>query len=349
MGDRVEMVGRLAQWKIDKLGPSSYKKSEPFKVGIWNWYVLFNSEEQNLLRITHPLPDSFFESPMLAHPATFIFPLGSFHSLPASNAAVQEKLLRTLDDFVWPVDTTFVGRFIIDVEFLHLNVCPPNASELVSDCWCLTLDILFETQGGETSSVWPGEGNRQSIASQSSTLGIVSRMLDEAIHADLTIMTTDGTLRAHKAILSASSPVFQSMFHHNLKEKESSTIHIEDMSLESCTALLSYIYGTIKPEDFLKYRLALLGAANKYDIGGLKDICEENLLEDLNSGNVLEMLNEAWFYQLHKLKKGCLVFLFEFGKIHDIRNDEINNFFQHADRELMLEMFQEALSISNPV
>lgn len=174
-------------------------------------------------------------------------------------------------------------------------------------------------------------------------------MLDEAIHADLTIITSDGTLRAHKAIMSASSPVFQSMFHHDLKEKESSTIHIEDMSLESCTALLRYLYGSIKQEDFRKHCLALLGAANKYDIGGLKDLCEESLLEDINSDNVLEMLNEAWLYHLHKLKKGCLTFLFEFGKIYDIRDDEINNLFKHADRELVMEMFQEVLTISNPV
>jgi len=173
-------------------------------------------------------------------------------------------------------------------------------------------------------------------------------MLDEAIHADLTIITADGSLRAHKAVLSASSPVFQSMFHHNLKEKESSTIHIEDMSLESCTALLSFLYGTIKQQDFWKHRLALLGAANKYDIGSLKDICEESLLDDLNSRNVLEMLNEAWFYELPKLKKGCLVFLFEFGKIYDMK-DKMNNFFQHADRELVLEMFQEVLSVSSPI
>ena len=187
----------------------------------------------------------------------------------------------------------------------------------------------------------------QSIATQS-TLSCLSRMLDEAIHADLTIVTADGTLRAHKAILSASSPVFQSMFHHNLKEKESSTILIEDMSLESCMALLSYLYGTIKQDDFWKHRLALLGAANKYDISGLKGVCEESLLEDLNSGNVLERLNEAWLYQLHKLKKGCLTFLFEFGKIYDVR-DEISNFFQHAHRELMLEMFQEVLTVWKPV
>nr|KYP69964.1 TD and POZ domain-containing protein 2 [Cajanus cajan] len=324
MGDRVETLARLAQWRIENFGPSSYKKSDSFKVGIWNWYF---SIVRNKYLYIHLFPEPSSVSKDYPPFARFILRVSSagssrtFHISP-----VQEKLLRTHDDFVWSVDTTFVGRFIIDVEFLDLKICPPN--------------------GGETSSVWPSEGNSHSIAFQNGTLRILSRMIEEAIHADLTIITADGTLRAHKAVLSASSPVFQSMFHHNLKEKESSTIHIQDMSLESCTALLSYIYGTIKQEDFWKHRLALLGAANKYDLGGLKDICEESLMEDLHSGNVLEMLNEAWFYQLLKLKKGCLEFLFKFGKVHDIREDEMNNFFQHADRELMLEMFQEMLSIS---
>lgn len=186
----------------------------------------------------------------------------------------------------------------------------------------------------------------QSLATQS-TLRCLSRMLDESIHADVIINTADGTIRSHKAILSASSPVFHSMFLHNLKEKESSTIYIEDMSTEACTALLTYLYGTIKQEDFWKHRLALLGAANKYDIADLKDACEESLLEDINTGNVLERLQEAWLYQLNKLKKGCLMYLFDFGKIYDIR-DEINNFFRQADRELMLEMFQEVLTVWKP-
>lgn len=186
----------------------------------------------------------------------------------------------------------------------------------------------------------------QSLAVQS-TLRCLSRMLDESIHTDVIINTADGTVRAHKAILSASSPVFHSMFQHNLKEKESSTIDIEDMSTESCLALLSYLYGTIKQEDFWKHRLVLLGAANKYDITDLKHSCEESLLEDINTENVLERLQEAWLYQLSNLKKGCLTYLFGFGKIYDIR-DEINNFFRQADRELMLEMFQEVLTVWKP-
>ncbi|XP_031272395.1 BTB/POZ domain-containing protein At1g21780-like [Pistacia vera] len=326
MGDsRVETISRLAQWRIENFGPCSYKKSDAFKVGIWNWHLSVEKNRYLYIRL-FPEPSRLSkEQPPIA---SFVLRV----SIAGANrkpyiSPVHERLLRTCEDFVWPVDTMFQGRFIIDVDFLDLKVCPLN--------------------GGLPSSIWPCDGLMQRVSSQS-TLRCLSRMLDEGIHADVAIHAADGTLKAHKAVLAASSPVFQSMFHHNLKEKESSIINIEDMSVESCMALLSYVYGTIKQEDFWKHRLSLLGAANKYDIADLKDACEDSLMEDINSANVLERLQEAWLYQLNKLKKGCLMYLFDFGKIYDVR-DEINNFFRQADRELMLEMFQEVLTVWKPV
>ncbi|TXG52992.1 hypothetical protein EZV62_022161 [Acer yangbiense] len=326
MGDsRVETISRLAQWRIDNFGPCSYKKSDPFKVGIWNWHLSIEKNRYLYIRL-FPEPSRVSkEQPPLAK---FVLRV----STTAANrkpyiSPIHERLLRTCEDFVWPVDSTFLGRFIIDVEFLDLKICPMN--------------------GGEAGSIWPSDGIMQSVSAQNA-LGCLSRMLNEHIHTDVTIHTAEGTLKAHKAILSASSPVFQSMFLHDLREKESSTIYIEDMSQESCMTLLSYLYGTIEQEDFWKHRLALMGAANKYDIADLKDACEDSLLEDINSGNVLERLQEAWLYQLNKLKKGCLMYLFDFGKIYDIK-DEITNFFRQADRELMMEMFQEVLTVWKPV
>ncbi|KAL3513636.1 hypothetical protein ACH5RR_026353 [Cinchona calisaya] len=324
MDSKVETISRLAQWRIDNFGPATYKRSDPFKIGIWNWNLSVEKNRYMYIRL-FPEPSRVSkEQPPVARFILRVTTTGTNRKPYIS--PIHERLLRTSDDFVWPIDTTFQGRFIIDVEFLDLKICPLN--------------------GGEASPIWPSDGVMQSLATQS-TLRCLSRMLDEAIHADVIINTADGTVRSHKAILSASSPVFHSMFLHNLKEKESSTIHIEDMSTESCTALLSYLYGTIKQEDFWKHRLALLGAANKYDIADLKDACEESLLEDINTSNVLERLQEAWLYQLNKLKKGCLMYLFDFGKIYDIR-DEIDNFFRHAERELMLEMFQEVLTVWKP-
>lgn len=326
MGDsKVETISRLAQWRIENFGPCTLKRSDPFKVGIWTWQLSIEKNRYLYIRL-FPEPSRLSkEQPPIAKFVLRVTTSGTNRRPYIS--PIHERLLRTSDDFVWPVDSTFHGRFIIDVEFLDLKICP--------------------TAGGEATSIWPSDGVLQSLATQS-TLRCLSRMLDESIHADVTINTADGTLKAHKAILSASSPVFHSMFLHNLKEKESSTINIEDMSLDSCMALLSYLYGTIKQVDFWKHRLVLLGAANKYDIADLKDSCEESLMEDINSGNVLERLQEAWLYQLNKLKKGCMMYLFDFGKIYDVR-DEINTFFRQADQELTVEMFQEVLTVWKPV
>ena len=58
----------------------------------------------------------------------------------------------------------------------------------------------------------------------------------------MTINASDGSIGAHRAILAARSPVFESMFAHDLKEKESSTINIDGISIDACKAVLSYIY-----------------------------------------------------------------------------------------------------------
>lgn len=34
---KVETISRLAQWRIESFGPSSYRRSDPFKLGFWNW------------------------------------------------------------------------------------------------------------------------------------------------------------------------------------------------------------------------------------------------------------------------------------------------------------------------
>lgn len=109
----------------------------------------------------------------------------------------------------------------------------------------------------------------------------------------------------------------------------------------------SVIYTVQSSKKIFVNRFALPGAANKYAITHLKDCCEESLLEDINSTNVLERLQDTWLYQLNDLKKGFFVYLFDFGRIYDIKV-EIGNFFIVADRELVSEMFQEVLTNWKP-
>lgn len=168
-------------------------------------------------------------------------------------------------------------------------------------------------------------------------------MLSENIHTDIIINASDGSIGAHRAVLASISPVFRSMFSHDLKEKELSTVNISDMSIEACQAFLNYIYGNIQHDEFLIHRLPLLRAADKYDIEDLKEACHESLLEDIDTKNVLERLQNASLYQLSKLKTACLRYLVKFGKIFDIR-DDFNAFLQCADRDLIAEVFHEVLT-----
>lgn len=233
---------------------------------------------------------------------------------------VRDKQLKSGDDFIWALEVPLTGRFILDVEFLDLKTASPN--------------------GGEERSIWSQEKEDPNTRALSS----LGRMLSESIHTDITILASDGSVGAHRAVLAARSPVFRSMFSHDLKEKEMSAINISDMSIEACQAFLSYIYSNIQYQDFLTHRLDLLRAADKYDVSDLKDACQESLLQDIDAKNVLERLQTASLYRLPSLKVGCLEYLVKFGKIFDII-DEFNAFMQSADRELIGEVVNEILSV----
>lgn len=169
-------------------------------------------------------------------------------------------------------------------------------------------------------------------------------MLTESIHTDIAINVSDGrSIGSHRAVLASRSPVFCSMFSHDLKEKQVSAICISDMSFEACQVFLNYIYGNIQHGDFLIHRLALLRAADKYDISELKQACHDSLLEDIELTNVLDRLQFAYLYELPKLKNSCMSYLVKFGKIYDIR-DDFNAFLQSANRELVADIFHEVLN-----
>ncbi|GKV37415.1 hypothetical protein SLEP1_g45446 [Rubroshorea leprosula] len=317
---RVQTTARLAQWRIDNLASFSYRKSDPFKIGKWNWHLVLEKNRVLFVKLYPEISNLTRENPPIA---SFIIRVvssaGDRKSL--THPEITDKQLKNNDDFVWAIEVPLTGKFIIDVEFVDLKIA--------------------SLEGGEPCSIW-AEGFSQK-RSNATALASLGRMLTEGIHTDIIINASDGSIGAHRAILAARSPVFCSMFSHDLKEKEHSTINICDMSIEAVQAFLSYIYGNIQHEEFLTHRLALLRAADKYDVSDLKEACHESLLEDIDAKNVLERLQNASLYQLPKLKSSCMIYLVKFGKIYDIQ-DEFNAFLHSAERELVAEIFLEILN-----
>ncbi|KAL2945021.1 hypothetical protein RDABS01_033368 [Bienertia sinuspersici] len=315
---QVHTTSRLAQWRIHNLSSCTFRRSDPFPLGLWNWHLALEKNKVLMLKLYPEISNFTRDNPPIA---SFVIRVLSFDSQrnPLVHPQITDQLLKTNDDFVWPIHVPLTGKLIIDVEFLDLKTRSP--------------------QGGEPCSIW-AEG---SSSINSAALTSLSRMLMDGIYTDITINTSNGCVGAHRAVLAARSPVFQTMFSHNLQEKELSTINISDITLDSCQALLHYLYGCILHHQFLHHRLSLLRAADKYDIPDLKEACHASLLQDIDANNVLERLQYAALYQLPELKANCIRYLIQFGKIFDLHHD-FNHFLQCADRELIAEIFQEILA-----
>ncbi|GJS49816.1 BTB/POZ domain-containing protein [Tanacetum coccineum] len=319
---RVETTSRLAQWRIDNLASCTYRKSDPFKIGKWNWRLVIEKNRTLQIKLYPEVSGLTKDNPPIA---SFIIrvvsSLGGRKAL--THPEIRDKQLKSSEDFVWALEVPLTGKFIIDVEFLDLK----SASI---------------TSVGESCSVWTERFTQKDL--RKTALSSLGRMLSESIHTDISINASDGSIGAHRAVLAARSPVFRSMFLHDLKEKEMSVIDISDMSIEACQSFLNYVYGIIDEQDFLTHRLDLLRAADKYDVTDLKEACHESLLEDIDTTNVLERLQNASLYHLPKLKICCMQYLVKFGKIYDII-DQFDEFIQSADRELIGEVFNEVLSV----
>ncbi|XP_034579684.1 BTB/POZ domain-containing protein At1g55760 isoform X2 [Setaria viridis] len=167
-------------------------------------------------------------------------------------------------------------------------------------------------------------------------------MLQKNVPTDITITTSNGSIRAHSNVLSACSPVFQSMFSHNLKEKQLSAVHIPDMSIDECQCFINYMYGNLQERDFIAHRVDLLGAAEKYDVSDLKVACVDSLSQDIDTENLIERLQVADFYQLQELNRSCIRLPVDFMKVYEI-HDDFNEFIKTADTDLVVEILQHVL------
>ncbi|KAL7249017.1 hypothetical protein ACSBR1_011226 [Camellia fascicularis] len=260
---RVDTTARLAQWRIENLASCTYRKSDPFKIGKWNWHLTVEKNRMLFIKLYPEVSNLTRDNPPIA---SFIIrvicSVGDRKAL--IHPEITDKRLKNNDDFVWAIEVPLTGKFIIDVEFLDLKIVPPDA-------------------GGEPCSIWAeSSAQKQSNATALSALG---KMLSEGIHTDIVINASDGSIGAHRAVLAAQSPVFRD----------------------------------------------------------LKEACHESLLEDIDTENVLERLQNASLYRLPKLKANCMQYLVKFGKIFDIR-DDFDSFMQCTDRELVAEIFHEVLA-----
>ncbi|XP_044985299.1 BTB/POZ and MATH domain-containing protein 3-like [Hordeum vulgare subsp. vulgare] len=136
-------------------------------------------------------------------------------------------------------------------------------------------------------------------------------LLENKDAADLAFQVGGEILSAHRCVLAARSSVFKAELLGSIEETSAaSPIEIRDMEPDVFNSLLHFIYTDSVPL-VLDVVLAghLLVAADRYNIGRLKLICEEKLCSNIDSDMVATSLALAEQHGFHALKKACFQFL----------------------------------------
>ncbi|KAG8180319.1 hypothetical protein JTE90_028867 [Oedothorax gibbosus] len=109
--------------------------------------------------------------------------------------------------------------------------------------------------------------------------------------SDLLVRTPNEEFPVHRAILCAQSEVFRGMMSHDMKEKNSGVIEINDFEDDTVSEMLSYLYTNALDGD-IDYALAkdLYFAADKYRITPLQKMCSKRLMDSMELSNVCDIM-----------------------------------------------------------
>jgi speckle-type POZ protein len=111
--------------------------------------------------------------------------------------------------------------------------------------------------------------------------------------SDYTCVSSNGTsIPVHSVILAGQSPVLHAMFNSKMKESQTKTIKISDIDATVLLEMLRFVY-TGRVENLEANASSLIMAADKYDMGDLKNLCTSSLIKSLSTANIFDTVNLA--------------------------------------------------------
>eukprot|EP00891_Asterochloris_glomerata_P009747 jgi/Astpho2/9747/Aster-x1605 len=140
--------------------------------------------------------------------------------------------------------------------------------------------------------------------------GVLTQMLRQQLFCDLHIVVPGGArLGAHRAVLTAASPVFACMLSSSMLEGRESCIHIDDLDAETVELMLQYIYGALPHQLSVWSTVLLYLAADKYQLGSLLFQCREALALTVSLENCFDLARLADAHTDGELEQACAAFL----------------------------------------
>lgn len=135
-------------------------------------------------------------------------------------------------------------------------------------------------------------------------------LLMDPVGADFIIESEEGVqFKVHKIIMMSHSDVFKAMLKDDTAESQNSFVRLVDVATDDVRAMLEYIYtGTIIDIENVNFTNILM-LADRYDLKGMRELCNHALAQQLIPDNALDILLLADMYDSHSLKLTALKFI----------------------------------------
>ena len=234
--------------------------------------------------------------------------------------------------------------YTFDTDFRHLESQRPTLEQrqwasrdsIINNPELLpggNLTILCVVTGFGTATIFSGSEDVKSGLNKARGLEQVSqhigKLFNDKEFSDVEIKCGGEIFNCHKAILSTRSDVFRAMFQADMAESRTQEVTIRDMDSEVAREMLHFIYTGGTTEDVLKDKARkLLEAAERYQLGVLKSICEDYLCSNLQISNAIENLIFGDFHQANKLKRTALKVIAR-NLLKVVKTEEYQNLFKH--------------------
>jgi len=155
------------------------------------------------------------------------------------------------------------------------------------------------------------------------------KLFDDQEFSDVKIECDGEIFNCHCAILSTRSDVFRAMFQADMTENRTKKVTIKDIDSEVVREMLHFIYTGGTNEDVLKKKAGeLLAAAERYQLGVLKNICEDQLCANLQINNAVENLVFGDLHQANKLRKMAMKVIAR-NLVKVVETEEYQNLVKH--------------------
>ena len=138
----------------------------------------------------------------------------------------------------------------------------------------------------------------------------LGELWENSLCTDCCLFVAGQEFRAHKAILAARSPVFRAMFEHEMVERLTNRVDINDLDPKVFKEMMGFIYTGKAPHLHIHSMACdLLAAADRYGMEGLMVLCEDALSRNLSVENAAHTLILADLHSAQQLKTQALYFI----------------------------------------